>query len=112
MRAAYDASPRLARHESAALARLRPLPGMEESVTVRLVVGVLLTVVAFVIAGRRLWMLYRLGRTGQPVAHRPQDPRRAVQAEAVEVLGQRKLLKWTVPGSPTSSRSGASSSWR
>ncbi len=66
--------------------------------TVRLVVGILLTLVAFVIAGRRLSTLYRLGRTGQAVAKRPQDPRRAVEAEAVEVLGQRKLLKWTVPG--------------
>ncbi len=65
---------------------------------VRLIIGLLLTVAAFVIAGRRLWTLYRLGRSGQDVAQRPADPRRAVQAEAVEVFGQRKLLKWSVPG--------------
>jgi Fe-S oxidoreductase len=67
-------------------------------VLVRLVVGALLTVAAFAIAGRRLAALYRLGRSGQDVAQRPADPRAAVQAEAVEVLGQRKLLAWSVPG--------------
>ena len=65
---------------------------------VRLVIGLLLTAAAFAIAGRRLSMLYRLGRSGQDVAQRPADPRAAVQAEAVEVLGQRKLLQWSVPG--------------
>ena len=65
---------------------------------VRLVIGVLLTAAAFAVAGRRLVTLYRLGRSGQDVARRPADPRAAVQAEAVEVLGQRKLLKWSVPG--------------
>jgi Fe-S oxidoreductase len=62
------------------------------------VVGLLLTVAAFLVAGRRLRELYRLGRTGQDVADRPADPRRAAEAEAAEVLGQRKLLKWSVPG--------------
>jgi Fe-S oxidoreductase len=71
---------------------------VEEIVAVRVVVGVLLTVAAFLVAGRRLRELYRLGRTGQDVARRPADPERAVEAEAAEVLGQRKLLKWTVPG--------------
>src|SRR5438034_7069624 len=67
-------------------------------VLVRVVVGVVLTLLAFVIAGRRLRQLYRLGRSGQPVADRPADPRLAVEAEATEVFGQRKLLKWSVPG--------------
>jgi Fe-S oxidoreductase len=70
-------------------------------VVVRVVVGLLLTLAAAAIAGRRLLMLYRLGRAGQPVppsAGRPRDPRLATRAEAVEVLGQRKLLKWSVPG--------------
>jgi len=47
-------------------------------VVVRMTVGLLLTVVAFAIAGR----------------HRGTD----VGVETSEVLGQRKLLKWTVPG--------------
>ncbi len=65
---------------------------------VRLVLGLLLTVVALVVVVRRLLTLYRLSRTGQDVGQRPADPRRAVQAEAVEVLAQRKLLKWSLPG--------------
>src|SRR5204862_5371318 len=70
----------------------------EVCVLVRVVVGVLLTLAAFAVAGRRLRHLYRLGRSGQPVADRPADPRLAVEAEATEVFGQRKLLKWSVPG--------------
>jgi Fe-S oxidoreductase len=67
--------------------------------TVRLVIGLLLTAVAFWLAGRRLVTLARLGRSGQPVEPgRTADIRARVRAEVVEVLGQRKLLKWTVPG--------------
>src|SRR4051812_30660165 len=58
-----------------------------------------MSAVAFWLAGRRLWMLYRLGRTGQPVEPgRTADVGARLRAEVVEVLGQRKLLKWTVPG--------------
>jgi Fe-S oxidoreductase len=67
-------------------------------VLVRIVVGGLLILAAFLVAGRRLSTLYRLGRSGQPVSGRPEDPRRAAGAEATEVLGQRKLLKWSAPG--------------
>ncbi len=65
---------------------------------VRLILGLLFTVVAAAIAGRRLLTLYRIARLGQPVGGRVSDPRASVQAEAVEVLGQRKLLRWSVPG--------------
>ena len=69
---------------------------------VRIVVGLGLTVVAFALAGRRLWWLYRVGRTGQPAPERiaavRSHPGRDTQVEAMEVIGQRKLLKWTVPG--------------
>jgi Fe-S oxidoreductase len=68
-------------------------------VLLRLVLGLGLTAVAFVLAGRRVLMLIRLGRTGQPVEP---DRTRGVGARAwalvAEVLGQRKLLKWSVPG--------------
>jgi hypothetical protein len=71
-------------------------------VVVRIVVGLALTVAAFALAGRRLWWLTRVGRTGQPAPERLEavrsHPGRDAETEATEVLGQRKLLKWTVPG--------------
>src|SRR5450432_4093864 len=73
--------------------------------TVRIVVGVLASVVAFGLAGRRLWWLYRLLRAGQPAADRvggrsarATTPRKGASAELTEVIGQRKLLAWTLPG--------------
>jgi len=71
-------------------------------VVVRMIVGLLVTAVALAIAGRRLWWLKRLAFSGQPAPERVAGvrghPGRDVSAEATEVLGQRKLLKWTVPG--------------
>ncbi len=69
---------------------------------VRIVVGLVLTVAALALAGRRLWWLARVGRTGQPAPERIEavrsHPARDAEVEATEVIGQRKLLKWTVPG--------------
>ncbi len=69
---------------------------------VRIVIGLGLTVVAFALAGHRLWWLARVGRAGQPAPERLEagrsHPARDAGTEATEVLGQRKLLKWTVPG--------------
>jgi len=71
-------------------------------VVVRMTVGLLLTVVAFAIAGRRGWWLKRLAFSGQPAPERVATvrahPGTDVGVETSEVLGQRKLLKWTVPG--------------
>jgi Fe-S oxidoreductase len=71
-------------------------------VVLRMTVGLVLTVVAFAIAGRRLWWLKRLAFSGQPAPERVEavrsHPGRDAATEATEVLGQRKLLKWTVPG--------------
>ena len=68
----------------------------------RMTVGLVLTVVAFAIAGRRLWWLRRLAFSGQPAPERVEavrsHPGRDAAVEASEVIGQRKLLKWTVPG--------------
>ena len=68
----------------------------------RMTVGLVLTVVAFAIAGRRLWWLKRLAMSGQPAPERieavREHPGRDVTTEATEVIGQRKLLKWTIPG--------------
>ena len=72
------------------------------SMLVRIVIGLFLTAAALAIAGRRLWWLRRLAMSGQPAPERiaavRAHPGRDVAAETTEVIGQRKLLKWTVPG--------------
>ncbi|HZV25355.1 MAG TPA: (Fe-S)-binding protein, partial [Acidothermaceae bacterium] len=74
----------------------------------RIVIGAVATVVAFGLTGRRLWWLFRLIRSGQPATDRA--GRRSAgaadqatnvkgpKAEVTEVIGQRKLLAWTIPG--------------
>jgi Fe-S oxidoreductase len=65
-------------------------------------VGLALTAIALAVAGRRLWWLKRLAFTGQPAPERVAavraHPGRDVETQATEVIGQRKLLKWSVPG--------------
>src|SRR5579859_6434137 len=74
----------------------------EVGVVLRMTVGLVLTAVAFAVAGRRLWWLKRLAATGQPAPERFAAARahlgRDVATQATEVIGQRKLLKWSVPG--------------
>jgi len=67
-------------------------------VTLRLVLGLVMTALAFVIAGRRVWWLYRLVRQGRPAPGRLDGAGARLWAETAEVLGQKKLLKWSVPG--------------
>jgi Fe-S oxidoreductase len=71
-------------------------------VVLRMTVGLVLTVVALGIASRRLWWLKRLALTGQPAPERiaavRAHPGRDVETQATEVIGQRKLLKWSIPG--------------
>ena len=68
----------------------------------RMIVGLVLTVVAFAVAGQRVWWLKRLAFSGQPAPERlayvREHPGTDLEAQATEVIGQRKLLKWTVPG--------------
>jgi len=77
-------------------------PNLEVVLALRIVIGLVLTAIAAVVAGRRLWWLYRLGRSGQPAPERIEAVRshvgRDAEVQATEVFGQRKLLKWTVPG--------------
>ncbi len=68
------------------------------SVDWSLIVFLLIVVVAGVVASRRLWWLWRLIRTGQPAVGRTDEIGVRAQAEVIEVIGQRKLLAWTVPG--------------
>jgi Fe-S oxidoreductase len=61
-------------------------------------IGIAITAVALAIAGRRLYYLFRLITSGKPAPDRLRDWGKRVEVELTEVGGQRKLLKWTVPG--------------
>jgi Fe-S oxidoreductase len=71
-------------------------------VALRIIIGLVLTVAAFAVAGRRLWWLRRVAMAGQPAPERiaavREHPGRDLESQATEVIGQRKLLAWTVPG--------------
>jgi len=71
-------------------------------VALRIIIGLALTAAAAALAGRRMWWLFRLGRSGQPAPERIEavraHPARDAEVQATEVIGQRKLLQWTVPG--------------
>jgi Fe-S oxidoreductase len=68
----------------------------------RIVIGLGLTVIAFAVAGRRAWWLKGLAMSGQPaperVAYAKQHAAGDLKTQLTEVIGQRKLLKWSVPG--------------
>ena len=66
---------------------------------VRIIIGLAVTVIGFGIAARRFHWLSKLIRSGKKDPNRARGPiSRKVEAETVEVAGQRKLLQWTVPG--------------
>jgi len=67
-------------------------------VLARIIIGLGVSLITFAIAGRRFWWLSRLIRAGQPAPRRWQGLRKPAEAELVEVAGQQKLLRWTVPG--------------
>jgi len=67
-------------------------------VLARIIIGLGITVIFFSIAGRRFYWLSKLIRSGQPAPRRWQGFRKVSETEVVEVAGQKKLLKWTVPG--------------
>jgi Fe-S oxidoreductase len=66
--------------------------------TVRLVLGLALSLVLLGLAAQRALYLYRVAKTGRPAPAKEDQPKKFVVAQVEEVLGQRKLLKWTVPG--------------
>lgn len=68
----------------------------------RLILGLGMTAIALPVAARRVLWLYRLATSGQPAPGRLEHVRQrigeAVKTQLVEVFGQKKLLKWTIPG--------------
>jgi Fe-S oxidoreductase len=64
----------------------------------RLVIGLGLTVLTLIFAARRVRWLQRLIQSGQPTGDRTTDLGGRLKTQLVEVFGQRRLLKWTVPG--------------
>ncbi len=65
---------------------------------VRIAIGLAVTVLAAAIAGRRFAYLFRLIRSGRADKGRFKNVSAQVQAELVEVGGQKKLFKRTIPG--------------
>jgi Fe-S oxidoreductase len=57
-----------------------------------------MTVAALAVSGRRAIWLYRLISSGQRADDRLHSLGPRVRAQVVEVFGQRRLLKWSVPG--------------
>ncbi|MBV9871775.1 MAG: (Fe-S)-binding protein [Frankiaceae bacterium] len=67
--------------------------------TVRLIAGLAVSLIAFAIAGQRVLWLARLVLAGAPIPpERRPDIAGAVKAQLVDVVAQRKLFKRTVPG--------------
>ncbi len=66
--------------------------------TIRLIIGLLLVVAVIAIAGKRAWTLFKLITSGQATVDRPESRPAALETQATEVLGQKKLLQWSVPG--------------
>ena len=64
----------------------------------RLTLALLMLAVTIVVAGRRVGWLTRLIRSGQPAPGRTDRIGDRLRAQLVEVFGQRRLLRWTVPG--------------
>ena len=73
----------------------------------KLAIGAVLTFFAVALAGQQAERI-RLIASGQPAPDRFQSAWARLQAELVEVFGQRKLLQRPIQGWPTSSPSGRS----
>ncbi|MDP7704268.1 (Fe-S)-binding protein [Mycobacterium sp. TY815] len=71
---------------------------MTTQTLIRLIVGLGMTAVVGALALKRVWWLYKLVMSGQPVSGRTDDIGTRVWTQISEVFGQRKLLKWSIPG--------------
>jgi Fe-S oxidoreductase len=70
----------------------------EQLELIRLILGLSMTAIVGVLALKRVWWLYKLVMSGQSVSGRTDDVGARVWAQVAEVFGQRKLLKWSLPG--------------
>ena len=71
---------------------------MTTQTLIRMVLGLGMTVVVGAFAARRVFWLYKLVMSGQPASGRTGDLGTRIWTQIAEVLGQRRLLKWSLPG--------------
>ncbi|HEY4794719.1 MAG TPA: heterodisulfide reductase-related iron-sulfur binding cluster [Mycobacterium sp.] len=71
---------------------------MHTQMLIRLVVGLGMTAIIALLAARRVLWLAKLTLSGQPVSGRTDDVGTRVWTQISEVFGQRRLLKWSIPG--------------
>ncbi|MCU1655751.1 MAG: protein of unknown function cysteine-rich region domain protein [Pseudonocardiales bacterium] len=64
----------------------------------RLTLALLMLVVTAAVAGRRIFWLTKLIRSGRPALGRTDQIEERLKGQVVEVFGQKKLLKWSAPG--------------
>ncbi len=65
---------------------------------IRLIVGLGMTAIVGLLSVRRVAWLFKLVLSGKPAPGHTNDPVQRVWAEIAEVAGQRRLLKWSIPG--------------
>ena len=71
---------------------------MTTQTLIRMVLGLGMTAVVAVFALRRVWWLYKLTMSGQPASGRTDNLGTRIWTQIAEVFGQRRLLKWSLPG--------------
>ncbi|HEY1842169.1 MAG TPA: heterodisulfide reductase-related iron-sulfur binding cluster [Mycobacterium sp.] len=71
---------------------------MHTQMLIRLVVGLSMTAIIVLLAVRRVLWLLKLTLAGQPASGRTDDVGTRIWTQISEVFGQRRLLKWSIPG--------------
>jgi Fe-S oxidoreductase len=71
---------------------------VQTQMLIRLVLGLGLTAIIALLAARRVLWLVKLVLSGQPATGRTDEIGTRVWTQISEVFGQRRLLKWSIPG--------------
>ncbi len=70
--------------------------------TYTLIIGLLMNAIILPLAAKRVFFLYKVISSGQPAPDRLENlyfrTATAIKGQLAEVLGQKKLLKWSIPG--------------